>query len=128
MIRAVMAEAELVGPPTEREAENLMAEADAEDRFPPEHAAHRLARVGQRGRIGRTVGKKNAVGIERENLGRGRRRRHHLHAKAARDQATQDVALDSVVERDDQRRVAQFLFRRPPITASRVPSLRHSQS
>ena len=110
MVGAVMAEAELVGPSAEREAEDLMAETDSEDRLPAEHAAHRFARVRQRGRIGGPVGEKNAVGIERKNLVGGRRGRHHVHAKAGRDQAAQDVALDSVIERDDQRRVAQFLL------------------
>src|ERR1700689_5185812 len=97
MVGTVMAEAELVGPSTERETEDLMAEADSEDRLAPEHAAYGCARVRQRGWIGWTVGEKNTVGIGRKDVVGGGRRRHHAHAKATRDQAMQDVALDSVV-------------------------------
>ena len=83
-----------------------MAEADAEHRLLAENARDGSVRVRQRRRIAGTVGKKNPVGIVREDLLRGRRRGQHLDAKAGRDQPAQDVQLDSVVERDNQRRVA----------------------
>src|SRR5271170_4400545 len=83
IIGAVMAEAELIGPAAEREAENLMAETDAANRLAAEHAAHRLARVWQSRRIGGAVGEENAVGIGRKDVVGGRRSRHYAHAKAA---------------------------------------------
>ena len=71
----MMTETEFEGRAAERESEQLMTQADAEDRFAPEHATNRFVRIRNRGGIGVTVGKKDAVRIVRENLfraGRGR--------------------------------------------------------
>jgi len=45
VVRAVMTEGQLVGAPAGREAEDLVAEADTEDRQAPEEVAHRLDQV-----------------------------------------------------------------------------------
>src|SRR5262245_29631865 len=45
MVGAVMTEGQLVRAPARRETENLMTEADAEDRHAPEDPAHRLDQV-----------------------------------------------------------------------------------
>src|ERR1022692_824622 len=67
MIRTMMAEVQFVGFTAKREAENLMAEADTENRFLTEDAADGLVRVRQRGGIAGTIGQKNSVRIVREN-------------------------------------------------------------
>ena len=90
--------------------------------FLPEHAAHRFARVRQRRRIGRVRWReKRRRDCARESRPAVAAAGITLHAKAARDQPMQDVALDSVVERDNQRRVAQLLVRRLPIAGPEFP-------
>src|SRR5215472_11969017 len=68
MVRTVMAKVELVGLPAQGEAEDLMSEADTEDRFLSQHACDRLMGIRQRGWIARSIGKKNPVRVFRENL------------------------------------------------------------
>ena len=57
-----MAELQLVGLAAESQADQLMAEADAEDRLVP-GACGCLVRIGHRLGIARPVGEKDAVGL-----------------------------------------------------------------
>ena len=98
-----------------------MAEADTKDGFPAEETADGLGGVGHRRGIGGTVGEEDPVGIEGEDFGGSRERRHHLDAKAACDQLAQDIALNSVVYGNDQGGVAQLLGRGPAIAAVEFP-------
>src|SRR5579875_699727 len=100
MIRTMMTEAELVSPAAQREAEDLMTQANPENRLAAEEFCDRRARVRYRRGIGGAIGKKNPVRIERHNLFRGRERRHHLEAEPGRNQPPQNVALDAIVNRD----------------------------
>ena len=69
LVRAVVPEAQLARRAAEREAEDLVAEADAEQRHAsPDQLAHDRDRVGHRGRIARAVGQEHAVGLEREHV------------------------------------------------------------
>ena len=68
LIAAAMTELEFVRFPTERQPQNLMAEADSEDRHAPEKLTHGVNGVGYRGRIAWPVREKNAIGFEREHL------------------------------------------------------------
>ena len=52
----------------EREAENLMAETDSEDRLFAHQIVHGFVRVWKRRWIARAVGEKNSVGIEIEHF------------------------------------------------------------
>ena len=61
MVRAAMTERQLVRLVAGREAEELMAEADPEDRHPPEQLLHRLHLVVERLRIAGTVGEDDGV-------------------------------------------------------------------
>src|SRR6202521_5951748 len=61
MIAAAVAELQLVGLSAEGQAEELMAEADPEDRNLPDEMADVLLRVRDRLRIARTVGEQHAV-------------------------------------------------------------------
>ena len=60
LVAAAMAELELVGAGAEREGEDLVAEADAEDRHPAQQFAHRVDGVGhgRRDRPGRCSGRR----------------------------------------------------------------------
>ena len=75
MIGAAMAEFQLVSLAAEREPENLMAEADAEDRRladqPPHVVDLRVQRLG----IAGAVREKHAIGLQRENVFGGSERR-----------------------------------------------------
>src|SRR5215469_17510827 len=106
MIRAVMAEIELVGFAAERQAEQLMPQTDPEHGLLAKNARDGSVSVRERGRIAGSVRQKHAVGVVRKNLCGGRVSRQHLYSKAGRNQTAQDVQLDPVVERDNLRRVA----------------------
>ena len=100
VIRAAMAELQLVRLAAERQAEDLVPQADAEDRDPADQLAHlrglKLERLG----IAGAVREEHAVGLQREHVfGRGGRG-HHRHAAADVHQPAQDVALDAVVVGD----------------------------
>ena len=101
MVRAAMSELQLVGLTAEREAEQLVAEADAEDRLLADQLADvrdlRLERLG----IARAVGEEDAVGIQREHVLGGRQRRDNRHAAARLHQPAQDVVLDAEIVGDD---------------------------
>ena len=68
VVRAAVPEFELVGLAAQRQTENLLAEADAEDRF----LADQLANLGglelERFGIARAVRQEDAVGVQREDV------------------------------------------------------------
>ena len=68
MIGAAMAELQLVSLAAEREAENLMAEADAEDRRLADQPADVVDLRVQRLGIAGAVREEHAVGLEREHV------------------------------------------------------------
>ena len=68
MIRAAVPELELVGLAAERQAENLMAQADAEDRFLADQFADLLRLELERLGIARPVREKHAVRLERQHV------------------------------------------------------------
>ena len=108
-----MPELQLEGLAPERQAQNLMAEADAEDRLV---GLRQLARVfdgvADRGRVAGAVAEENAVHAARDDLfGRGRRR-HHVHVAAVAGQAPQDVPLDPEVVGGDAQGPLRFHLRR----------------
>ena len=87
MIGAMMAELQLVGLQSKREAKNLMAKADAEYRSTTDQPAHRLDRVGHRLGIARPVRRKSRQ-VERFHLRRGGGGWHHMHLTADIDKPT----------------------------------------
>ena len=54
-----------------------MAEADAEDGHPPHQVGHRRGRAREGGGVARPVGEEDAVGLERQHLGRRGAGGHH---------------------------------------------------
>src|SRR3954468_9324416 len=63
VVRAVMTERQLVRPATGGEAEDLMAEADAEHRNAPDESAHGIDEVRDALGIARAVREEHAVGL-----------------------------------------------------------------
>src|SRR2546422_3192159 len=97
MIRAMMAELQLERLASEREAAKLMPQADAEYRYAPRQLANRFDGVIDRLRIARSIGQKNPVGLERQNvLGRSLGG-NDLHVAVMIDQQAQDVLLDAEI-------------------------------
>ncbi len=83
VVCAVVAELHLDGSRAAREPEQLMAEADAENRnVGIQEFADCGDRVVARLRVAGTVGQEDAVGIERERIRGARLRRHHRHPAA----------------------------------------------
>ena len=123
MVGAMMALMHLAGLAAEREPEHLMAEADAEDRHArfDELLDHRHRVVAGGGRIARTVGQEHAVGLPRQHLLGGRRRRHHGEPAADARKLAQDVALEPIVDGDDMeaRRALPPIALVPSATPSR---------
>ena len=68
LIAAVVAELELVSLAAEREPHDLMAEANPEDRFLADELAYVFFGIRHGVGIAGTVGEKNAVGIQRQNI------------------------------------------------------------
>ena len=97
VVGAVVAERQLDRLAAECPAEQLVTEADAEDRHPrPEQVGDDAGGAGDLGRVAGTVGQEDPVGLEGECVGGGRRRRHDLdHPQPA--EVAQDRALDAVV-------------------------------
>src|SRR5436309_1959935 len=101
LVAAVMAEAQLVCRPTQRQAQDLMAQADPKERRFAEQLAHRPDAVSHRRWIAGAIGEEDAVGLESQCLGGGRRRRNHGDAAATLGQQPQDIALYPEVVGDD---------------------------
>src|ERR1035437_4747719 len=80
MIAAVVTEAQFVSLSTQRDADQLMSEADAEDGHASHHLANALLCVGHRLRIARPVRQTDPIGLEREYVLRAGRGRNHGHA------------------------------------------------
>src|SRR4030095_9762112 len=63
VVRAVMAERQLVRTPARGESEDLVAEADAEDRYLAQELAHRIHEVWHRFGVARAVREEDAIGL-----------------------------------------------------------------
>ena len=87
--------------PAEGQPEDLVAEADAEDRHLADEPAHRLDEVGHRLGIAGPVGEEDAVGLPLEHRGRAAScAGTTVDLAAERGELAQDVPLDPGVEGD----------------------------
>ena len=99
----MVAELELVGFRAQRLGNDLVAQADAEQGHPAlNQLPGRLRHVVQGTGIARAVAQEKAVGIHRQDLGRGGGGRHHLDPETLAGQAAQDVVLDAQVPSHNQ--------------------------
>ncbi len=101
-VDAAVPVAHLVGPAAQRAAQDLVAEADAEQRDPPlQHLPGQSDRpVGGR-RVARAVRQEEPVGVQREDVLDRRRAGQHVHLHTARREHPRRVRLDADVERRD---------------------------
>src|ERR1039457_6780061 len=100
MVRAAVAELELVRGAAEREAQELLPEADAEHGHTGlDEALHLRDARRQRFGVARPVRKEVAVESPCEELLGGRHRREHRRLEVTRGEHPQDVPLDAVVDR-----------------------------
>ena len=75
VVGAAVAELELVGVQAERQSEELVAEADAEDGHLAQQARDGLDGVGHGGRVAGAVAEEDAVGRQAQHLARAGGRR-----------------------------------------------------
>jgi hypothetical protein len=101
LVGAAVAELQLVGLPAEREAEDLVAEADAEHGYLADQSTHLSGLELERLGIPGPIGEEHSIGIARQDFLRGGQRGDDGDAAAHMDETTQDVALDPEVVRHD---------------------------
>ena len=99
LVDATVPEGQFVGAEAERPTEQLIAEADAEERQArAQHALQQFhVRLARRGVAG-PVGVEDGHGLEREEFGERRRLRQHVHLEAARRELPQRRLLHPEVE------------------------------
>jgi hypothetical protein len=110
LIAAAMAEFQFVRFGPDRPAEQLMAQADAEDRDFADRPFDRLDRVIQHGRIARAVADEQPVGPMLENFLGGHIRRKDRDLDAALAEMPQDILLGAAIQRDDVQPIAALDF------------------
>ncbi len=105
MIGAMMAERHLGHLSAKRQGQELMPQADAEERqLPLEQGLDHGNGVRRHGhRIAGTVGQQNTVGIVRQNVPRGGFCRHDGDVDIPANEVVDDVSLDPVVHHDHAR-------------------------
>src|SRR4030095_14848612 len=101
LIPSMVPELQLERLSTKRQTHDLVAQTNPEDRFLPEQVLHVPNRVVHGLRIARTIGKKDAVGLEVQNFLSWSLRWHDGNAPSQMNQIAQDVGLDTEVVRDD---------------------------
>src|SRR5579862_9102310 len=77
-----------------------MSETNPKDGLSAHQASDIVDRVGTRFGIAGAVGKKHAVGFQREHIFRGSLRRNHGNFAAFATQLAKNILLDAVVVRD----------------------------
>src|SRR5689334_20615957 len=110
MVAAAVAEFQLVGPSAEGEAEELVAEADAEEGHLADEMADVLLSVGHRLGISGTVGEQDAVGTAIEDLLGVRGRGIDGDVASLAHELAQDVALHAEVVDGDVVAILPRLF------------------
>ena len=104
MIRAVMTEFHFHGSAAGRECEQLMAETNAKNgNVVTDNFGNCGNRVVARLRIARTVGKKYAIGLQRDRRLCGCFGRQHGNAATALSQHAQNIVLHAIVVGDDMK-------------------------
>ena len=100
VVPAVVPEAQLERPRAEREAHDLVPEADPEHRHVAEQAPNDLDRARHCSRVAGAVREEHAVGLAGEHVGGGGRRGHDLDLAPRGHELVEDRALDAEVVRD----------------------------
>src|SRR4030081_1317821 len=97
MIPAMVAEFQLEGLASERDAGQLMSKADSEDGLAAHETANIVDRVGAGLRIARAIRQEHSVGLQRQHVFRCRLRRDNRYLASFSAKLSQDVLLDAKV-------------------------------
>src|SRR5712691_3982029 len=100
VIAAVMSEFQLVGLAAERDTDELMSKADAEDRLATHQATDVVHCVSARLGIAGTVRQEHAIRLQREHIFCCGLRRHYSDLAAFTAQLAQNVLLDPKIVRN----------------------------
>ena len=101
LVTAAMAELQLIGRGADGVRDDLVAEADAEDRVGLDEVGDGFVGVLQGGGVARAVGQEDAIRIEGADLGRRGAGREDVDVEAGSDEATEDRGLGAeVIGRD----------------------------
>ena len=110
-VDAAVTEHHLVGGQAQRPAQDLVAEADAEQRDSgAQHLAGHSDDVVGGGRVPGAVGQEHPVGFELGDLLERRRRRQHAAADSAPGEVARGVGLDAEIDRGDSEPLRPFGF------------------
>src|SRR4051794_19441457 len=101
MIRSAVAELEFISLATERASQDLMAHANAEDKFPADEIAHRFGGLLNIGRIARAIAKENTIGIVSADFIGRRARWKNAHFRGALAQLAERVFFATQINRRD---------------------------
>src|SRR5271169_6234523 len=97
MIPTMVAEFQLEGFASQRNSDQLMSQADSENRLPSHQATNVVDRVGAGLGISRAIRKKHAVRLQRQHVLRRRLSRDDRHLAAFSAQFAQNVLLDAEI-------------------------------
>ncbi len=103
MVRAAVALVHLDRPRPSRDGEQLVAEADAENRQvePEQFADHRHRIFTRRRRIAGAVGQEHAVRLMRHDILDAGGGGQHRHPRPGAHEVAEDIVLRPVIHRDD---------------------------
>ena len=96
-VGAMIAERQLDSPAPQGQTEQLMTEADTEDRFFTDQLPDLLLHLYERFRITGTVGEEDSVRVHGQSLFGRERGRNHRHITAGIHQTAQNVELDAEI-------------------------------
>src|SRR5579863_6415113 len=97
MVPAMMAKLQLKSFSTERNANQLMSQANAKDRLPTHQPANAVHGICTRLRITRSIRQKNSVRLQRQNILGQSLRRNHSHPTSFTTQLTQNVLFNTEI-------------------------------
>src|ERR1700676_123075 len=131
VIRAMMAEFQLVGASTQSETAKLVAQANSEYGHAAEQLADVFDAIGNGFRIARAVRKKDAIRLHRQNVFGWGSRRNDLHVAVRIHEDTKDVLLNAEIVGHYAKALAflfgnrlVFLGHREPCNRAPIPAVR----
>src|SRR5690349_20700414 len=109
MVSDVVSKLEFVGLAAERDARELMSEADSENGLPPHQASNVVDGVRAWFRIAGAIREKNSVRLQPKNIFGRRLRRDDCYFATYASQFSEDVVLDPVIVGDNMK-ARRFVF------------------
>ena len=101
MVAAVMSEFQLVGFPAQRNAGELMSQANPENRLAAHQPTDVVHGIGTRLGITRPIRQEHAIGLQRQHVFRSSLRRNDRNLAALAAQFAQNVLFDPIIVGDN---------------------------